>query len=312
MKHNFLIIDLNNLFWRSVSITSQDWLTIQGIQIYNYVIQDVLKRIKELKDRFCYEDAKIYFLIDNTYSKINFRKLIDEDYKHPREFKAIPKYLFSTLNFFIEILKIYSSNFYILWEENLEADDLTYPLLKSLELNEQNRALFVSADMDWARNITEYSSWFNYNKIYNGELFKVKYKFFPYSKNIQMYKAMKGDNSDAIPNAVPYLPESILLHILENYKDLEDLYRKIENDKEISNKWYKKFVEEKERIEKNYQLADFILLNKSIDEIIFKCKENIKGLRIWFKELQIPFESRMIEITKDKNILFNKRRLPRI
>jgi 5'-3' exonuclease len=312
LKHTFLVIDLNNLFWRSVSVSLQDQLTIQGVQIYNYVIQDVLERIKELRNRFCYDEAKIYFLIDNTYSKINFRKTLDEGYKHPREFKTIPKYLFSTLNFFIEILKIYSNNFYTLWEDNLEADDLTYPLLKSLDLNEQNRALFVSADMDWARNITKYSSWFNYSKIYNAELFKAKYKFSPYSKKIQFYKAIKGDNSDAIPNAIPYLPETVLLHILENYKDVEDLYKRIDSDKEISNKWYKRFLEERERVEKNYQLADFIALNKPIDEIIFQCKENIKGLRIWFKELHIPFEPRMIEVKKDKNILFNKRRLPRV
>lgn len=312
MKHNHIAIDFNNLFWRSITTTSQEFLTLENTHIYNFVIQDVLRRVKELKERFGYDDSKIYFLVDNNQSKINIRKLLDEQYKHPREFKNVPKHFYATLNFTIEILKCYSNSFFILQEDNIEADDLTLPLRNYLNLNDENKCLFVSADLDWARNITKHSVWFNYSKMYNEMLFKAKYKFSPTSKKIQLFKALKGDSSDAIPNAVPYLPEKILLHILDKYNGIDDFYLGIEEDKEISNNWYRKFIDERERIEKNYRLADFIYLNEPIERIMFKCKENIKCLRMWFTSLQIPFESRMVEKEKDKNILFAKRRLPRI
>lgn len=312
MKHNHIAIDFNNLFWRSVTTTSQDFLAIYNSQVYNFVIQDLLKRINELKDRFGYEDCKVYFLIDNNQSKINIRKLLDEQYKHPREYKNIPSHFYSTLNFALEILKCYSDNFYLLREDNIEADDLTFPLRKYLNLNENNKCLFVSADLDWARNISENSCWFNYSKMYNEMLFKLKYGFSPLSNNIQIYKAIRGDSSDNIPIGVIRLPEKILLHILEKYDDIDSLYKNLESDKEIPNNWYRRFLEEEERVRKNYQLADFILLQEPIENIMHKCNENIKCLRMWFKALKIPFEPRMIEIKKGENTLFQKRRLPRI
>ena len=317
MKYKYLIIDMSNLFWRCVVKSSDNFLTIEGHEIYNFVIQNVLERIKELRERFGYDDSKLYFLLDNSQSKINIRKILDSEYKHSREYKNVPKHLYSTLNFFIEILKCYSDDFYFVNEDGFEADDLTLPIKEYLydvhrdDIGD-NFLLFISNDLDWARNIDIYCHFFNFYNLYTVQSFKEKYKFSPEGKNIQIYKTLKGDKSDNIQIPIPYLPEEVVLYIIETYNNIDHFYRNLMNDKDISDKWCKRFLEEEEQIRKNWNLVDFILLDKNVEKIIFKCKENIKKLRFWFDLLKIPYESRMVDVEKDKNILFKKRMLPRV
>ena len=58
-----------------------------------------------------------------------------------------------------------------------------------------------------------------------------KYKFSPSGNKIKLYKAIHGDKSDNIENAVPYLPENILLDIINNFQDVNDFLKRFWNER---------------------------------------------------------------------------------
>jgi hypothetical protein len=310
MKYNCIVIDGNNLYWRSTVHALEQYLIIQDVQVYCFVIQQFFERLNQLLDKYAYKDSRVFILFDNPLSKINIRKIISENYKHPRELKDMPKDLYKTLNILIEILKNYSSYFYILKEEAFEADDLTKPILEHLITEGNNRCLFISADMDWARNITKCSNWFNFVDVYNPEIFYKKYGFNPVGKKIQLWKALKGDTSDNIENPLPYLPENILLDILTKYNDLADLYKGLWKE-DYPQQWKIKIKENEIQIKINYQLTDFVEVKKDLNDIMYKCTENIKILKFWFELLQLPLEGRMMN-KKDKKKFFAKKKIRRL
>jgi len=311
-KYSYVIYDFNNLFWRSIISSLEKTKNINDYALYNEAIMMFFTRLKELENKFCYKETLSYFLCDNPESHINIRKIItDGQYKHSRESKNLPKNLYKTLNIIIEILKSYSSNYRIVQCENLEADDLTLPVKKLLNITNQNQCLFISADLDWARNIDENCHWYNYYTVHDITSFKKKYEFSPVGKSIQLWKALKGDNSDCIKNAVPYLPNEILLDILNRFKDLEDLYSNLWQQ-DYPKEWKIKLNEAKINIRTNYQLADFIEVTGNISTYIYECSENLKKLEFWFKTLDIPFEGRMLLDKSIKPTFFEKKKYKRV
>jgi len=312
MKYNYIVIDTSNLFWRSIIFSLEKTVNIENYVIYNNTIINFFDKLKELKDKFAFDDSKIYFLIDNPESHIQIREILSGgEYKHSRKTKNLPKNIYKTLNILRELLKNYSDNFFVVQCDILEADDLTYPLYKTFNLLPQERCLFISADMDWARNINENCDWYNYYTVHNEYTFKMKYGFYPKGKTIQMWKALKGDNSDCIPNAIPYLPNEILLDILNRFKDINDLYKNLWNQ-DYPTQWKIKLKEAELNIRMNYQLVDFIEPDKNIDNYIFKCKENLKKLEFWYKVLSIPFEPKMLLKKQSNNDFFEKKKYKRI
>lgn len=298
MKYENLIIDATNLFWRSYCENS---ITIESFLVYYKTIERAINRIKDLREKFAYNDSKIYFLFDNPESQINLRKILSEgQYKHTREAKNVPKDLYRSLNIFSEVLKSYNDNFYIIYGESLEADDLTKPVIEHLELKEFNKCLCISADLDWARNISKYCDWFNYANIYNAEVFKNKYGFNPIGNSIQLWKAIKGDNSDCIKNAVPYLPDEILKDMLNKFKDVRDLFNNV-FQQNYPDKWKIKIKEAEKQIRINYQLVDFIENVNYGNISIIQGKQNKKLLRFWYKKLKLELEEWMKDEVTERN-----------
>lgn len=292
--YNSIVIDLNNLFWRSMYTCFKKSVDVEQDNIYSGTIQEVLKRVKDLDETFGIADTKIYFLCDNPFSKINERQEISSSYKHARKNKKLPKAFYKTLDVLIEILKIYKNNFYIVRESNLEADDLVPIVIDSLE-NEM--ALLVSNDLDWARAITETTHWYDYYKHYTIKTFEEEYGFSPKGKTIQMYKAIHGDISDCVENAVPHLPKNLLLYLIKNYTCIKEMIVDIHNHKNLFNEhWIKIITGADQQLKINYQLVDYVdIKDLNLKDIIFECKENIKMLRWHFNILDIPFEAKMIE-----------------
>jgi 5'-3' exonuclease len=316
MKYTHLVIDGNNLFFRSfVEHSSQ---TIEGMIVYTQSVIQAIARVNELKERFGFEDSSVFILFDNPESKINIRKIITNgEYKHSREKKKVPKELYYSLSIFAEVLKNYKNNFYIVNKEGLEADDLTKPIY-DLYKSTNNSFLFISADLDWARNIKTDAHWFNYHSVYDAYTFFNKYGFNPIGNSIQLWKALKGDKSDCIENATPHLPEVILKDILNKYKDVDDLFSNIHRI-DIDEKWKRMFKENERQIRINYQLTDFINKddNNELDYDgktlnIIECKENIKILRLWYNSLNLELEERMKTPEQKTMNLFKKRKLKRI
>lgn len=284
--YNKIVIDSNNLFWRCVTTTIKNQIKQKEDIIYTLAIQSTFSRIKQLKNQFGYKDCNIYLCFDNPISAYEVRRVISHGtYKHTRENKNIPPQLYDTLDIFMDICKCYSNNFHIVKNEKLEADDLTIILQRQFP---DDKLLFISADLDWARNINNNSHWFNFHTLYSVNNFIKKYGFSPVGNKIKIYKAIHGDNSDCISNAVPYLPKEFLLKIVNESEILKDIY-----NVDIPQKWINKINDAYLQIEENYALVDFVEINLDYNDIVTNCKENIKQLRRWYQILNIPFEERM-------------------
>ncbi len=306
-KH--IIWDTNNLYYRAYSVTSSKHANIEGVKIFTGGIVESLNRIKDLQNRYGYDNSKHYFLFDNPDTAINIRKFLsDGKYKQSRYEKKVKDGLHKTLNILAEILKNYSDNFYILWSERLEADDLTLPLLRNFKLNEDERALLISSDLDWARNISEYSHWFNWKKLYDINVFKDQYKYKPSRESIILYKTIRGDKVDDISPGMPYLPKKLLPHIVSNYSNVQDLITNMWDDPVIPSEWCRKIKEHKLELLTNQPLIDFIEIDKPVSEIINTCKRNEKQCRIWFKALNMSPESWMQTEKEFKDSFFKKQK----
>lgn len=291
--YDHIIIDLNNLFWRTMYSSFRKKLDDESSNLYASTIQDVLKRIREFNNQYGSANCKTYLCCDNPFSKINERKEIYPNYKHARKNKNLPIGFYKTLDTVIEILSIYDNNFFICRKEAHEADDMVPIILK--EIDSKENVLLISADLDWARSINNSISWFNYSTLYTIKEFENEYGFSPKGKTIQMYKAIHGDTSDCIENAVPYLPKNILLELVK-YNSIKEMLVDIYNRQDIlSKEWLLKIQNAEGQLRTNYALVDYINNdNLTFKDIAIQCKENIKRLQWTFKVLDIPFESRMI------------------
>jgi hypothetical protein len=312
LTYKYIIIDAQNLYWRSVFASLKKLLDKEDDKIYSNSIRDFLDRINDLKNRFGNFESYVYLLFDNPLSIINKRKTIDVEYKNNRDEKHVPKNFYKTLDCLQEILKVYKNNLYIVRYDGLEADDLLYPVLQEIdEKSKQEKKIVISADMDWGRclGVDENCEWFNFATVYDRISFKEHYGFNPAGKAIQMYKSIHGDNSDAIPNAVPRIPKDILIDIVENFNSVDDLFNSMWNYSGIPSQWTQKIKEAEKRIRINYRLVDFIVYEK-LNNFIFDCKENIKMLRFWFELNDLQFENRMFDKSKDS--FFEKAKYRRI
>lgn len=304
MKYNNLVFDASNLFWRSVVTSIKHNIDNKEDIVYTSSIQSAFNRIKSIQNQYGYDNSIIYLCFDNPESVINLRKLISHgEYKHSRESKNLPPQLYQTLDIFEELCKKYSSNFRVVKSKELEADDLTIVLSRTLK---EDSILYVSADMDWARNIKDNHHWFNFSTLYTKDNFKNKYGFSPIGSSIQIYKSIRGDKSDCIENSVPRLPEKYLLYIIEHANNLEDIFKVSE---ELSEKWRDRILNSKHEIEKNYYLVDFINVELEYGDVVVECKENIEQLRKWYSLIDLPLETRML---KKKDEFFKVKRHKRL
>jgi len=307
-KYNYLLIDGNNLFWRCFSRGLKKYVVLDDFHLFIGTIKENLDTIEQLKKSFAYEDSILYFCFDNPESVINLRKFLDENYKSHRFKKNAPKGLYKTLNLFVELLKIYSDNYRIVNVDSLEADDLTLPIIKKLKLNKNNRCLAISNDLDWARNLalSDYCFWWNYNKVYNRKTFESEYNFYPIGNKIQLFKAIHGDTSDNIKNAVPYLPKELLLKIVNKFNNVDELFDNLWKE-DYPLIWKQRIKDAEKIIRANEYLVDFIELDLNIEDYTLICKKNIKMLKLFYDTLDLEYESFMCTKEQLKSKMFNRK-----
>jgi 5'-3' exonuclease len=304
MPYKYLILDMNNVYWRSVLSSFKNLTSLvenkeEEVNLNKIILPETFKRVEKIKERFGFQDSQVYLLFDNPGSAIRRRKQIYREYKHARDKKVVPPIFYRTLEFLETILQYYNNNSFVIRIDDYEADDLLAPLIKLLDINDQDQCLVVSADMDWARNINENTHWFNYLKVYDPKVFKEEYGFNPIGNKIQLYKAFHGDDSDNIPNAVPYCPKEVLLYLINKYDTLKNLLSAVLSIQEIPLQWRLKIKEAENQLKTNYLLADFLPLDEDIRDYTMICEENIPVLKYWFNFLDIPFEARMYDPAKD-------------
>ena len=310
-KYRYLIIDTQNVWWRNFIVSVKNVICDNQTELSSLAIKKALISIKKLQTDFGYIDSKLYLLFDNPENVLTIRKVIDENYKSHRLKKSVPKGIYEILSIFVEILKNYSDDYFIFKVPSLEADDLTYPLLKSLPIDKKNKAIVISNDLDWARNLKENIDWWNYNKLYTVESFKKEYSFDPSrGKAIQIYKAIHGDTSDNIENVVPYLPKEILFDIVNRFESIDDLFKNLwKKETNYPHDWKLKLKEAENNIRKNFTLVDFILLDIKTNDFIIQCKRKPKLLRIYFDSFNIPLEKDMFTKKDSDNSFFTKKNI---
>jgi hypothetical protein len=309
MMYQNLIIDCTNLYWRSVVTVIKNSIKENDEderEFYSASIQDSLIRIQEFIQQFCYKNYNIYILCDNPFSKINEREHLYPSYKHARKNKNIPAVFYKSLDKLLEIIKVYNDNFYLVRNDGCEADDLVPIILNQIDKTENT--LLISADMDWARDISDNIHWFNYTQVFDIQKFKKEYGFNPNNNGVKMYKCIHGDRSDCIENAVPYLPNSILLHIVDKYASLQELFNNLWSDNDIPKQWKLKIKDCEIQLKINYQLVDYIDLQLPFTQISYKCIKDIEKLRSWFLLCDIPFFNFMMDIKKDSNNFIQKKK----
>lgn len=318
--YKYIAIDGNNLFWRAVCSCIKHKIQLQDEtgdihDIYSNVVRDFLDRINELKSQYLYDNGITYILFDNPNTMINIRKIIDEEYKSPRASKILPPAFYNTLKILKELLLYYSDNMYLCYSQAMEADDLVKPLLESLEINNVNRVLMISADLDWARSIDSNVDWFNYKKVYTRGVFEQEFKFPAYKNNLILYKTFRGDNSDNIPSGLPNIPEELLLYIIKESKVFDDCVsfrqylKKLQSFEHIPEHWKIKIKDNEERLIINFQLVNFVDIDESIENMLYKCKLSVSSLKSWFDLLRLQYEARMLS---KNDCFFSKQKYKRI
>jgi len=307
MAFENIVIDSNNLFWRCSATSVEKALELNTTKIYSDTIKNFVTRSLELVKRFGREDSKIYFLFDNPKSAINVRKLISKGkYKHSRATRNVPENFYKSLKILKEVLKSYSNTFHVVYADHLEADDLTLPIKKYIQPRFDNKILYVSNDLDWSRNLDEFCLWYDWKNVYNPEEFFKKYTFWPKGNAVQMYKTFRGDNSDNISVPIRAFPEETLLHIIETYTDIEDLFKRARSDQKIPKQWLDKIFDNYDQLRENYSLVDFIELDLPIEDLLYIGSRNPVFCRIWFRVLRIPLETWMMSKADRNSINFFK------
>lgn len=292
MKFNNIILDGNNLFWRCWFNNTSECI-LEDSKVYSGGIEQFIIRIKEFRQRFGTNDTKFYILFDNPESTVSMRKEIDEEYKSHRLNNKYATEINRSITYLREILRNYFDETFMISINNYEADDIVPLVLKECI----GTSLLLSADLDWSKSISEKVQWFNFKKLYTLEEFKKEYSFYPNKNKILLYKTFRGDSSDNIPNAVPYLPKDILLYIVETYNEvpMSKFFAAILQDEHISKKWKYDIKANENRIKKNYSLVDFIKIEENLYDYLQECKRNKTLARVWYKIVGLDIPTNLID-----------------
>lgn len=261
MNYKYVIIDTNLWYHKNFAthkdLTYQvDKKTIITGGIYGFLIS--IKKWKKLFGENCH----FYFLFDNPDTKSNLRaQMVDPTYKLNRK-------IYSTTFYrgidFLHLILIHSSSRYTtVYGTGYESDDIAPYILDSLNIDNNNQAIMVSEDMDWSRLISDNVHQYMKGKIFDKRAFHEKYQFYPNKNSVTLYKTIRGDKVDNIPIGIKGLSSKILIHLIDNYKDIYDVFDNLNIIPCLTNKWKKEFVRCKNRLTLNHKLITFFPVNEN-------------------------------------------------
>ena len=314
MKYNSLIIDTFNFSSRAYHVC------LTNTKLKEDLVKDTIvlffRMLKKVENNFLLPGGKVYFLFDNSTSIEDRRKEIDPSYKSTRRKKD--EAFIRLVDILQLVLASYKDNYFYIRMENLEADDLVYPLLSIIEKEDENY-LLISNDLDWSRCITENT----HQAIYSGKdytirtitKFKEKFGFSPLKNNIQLYKSFRGDEIDSIPKGVSGIKTTDLLKIIQSCSSLKELYKSLDTI-DISNTWKNKIRENWARLSLNYRLVDFIKIEESdLKESLYESSFNALALKVLYGSIGLPdnFDVRIEQLypKKSNKNFFNYEKIPR-
>lgn len=189
-----LIVDAYNILQKTTAKARRNRYIFS---FFNYV--------EKLKTK--YNRKKVFFVFDGIRY---YKKKIHEGYKSnrkPNKCTHFDKVLFTI------ILNI--PNYYLVYDHELEADDLSYCLCKELD-----NSICVSEDRDWLLNLTanENIKVYRKNCLWHKLNFKQK-KMFEIEK-IPLFLFLSGDSKDGVKK--PFRLKGTVLENINKYDSIED------------------------------------------------------------------------------------------
>ena len=258
MKKTLVLVDGHALAFRSYYALERTGMKTSEKQptwaVYGFfkAIFDILKN-PEIKP----DSVAVAFDVGRQ----TFRVEHFADYKANRA--TMPDELRSQIGLIIEGLKAFNIPIYT--KEGFEADDVIGTIAtKAAELG--HRTLILTGDQDAFQLIDEQGDCIRVLIPSKGELVeydcqKVYDKLLVYPSQIIDYKALRGDTSDNIPG-IKGIGEKTAQKLLAAYKNLDNIYKNIQNIKE---KALKKKLEEGVEIAKLSQFLATIDTNVDIE-----------------------------------------------
>lgn len=282
--YKYVIVDTNLWYHRNYQTHQNLTYEVEKRTMVTGGIYGFLISIKKWKKLFNPE-AEFYFLFDNPDTKTNIRsQIIDPTYKLSR--KKYPSVFYRGLDFLHLLLLSYSDKFSTVYGTGYESDDIVPYILKSININEENKAILVSEDLDWSRLISDNVHQYMKGKIFDKRVFHEQYQFFPSTESVTLYKTIRGDRVDDIPVGVPRLPTKKLIKLIDDYKDIYDVLDNLEIISYLSEKWKKEIVKRKSRLTLNHKLVTFFSINEShIEDFTNKGKYQPKILKNIYETL---------------------------
>ncbi|MBC6415311.1 MAG: DNA polymerase I [Bdellovibrionales bacterium] len=245
MKSNnphLYLIDISSLFFRSYYAITLNMKNEKGLP--TNALYGVLKMIDQISRQ---KKPDYMICCFDTKEGSSFRKKLYANYKANRT--QMPEDLEVQVPY---LKKLIEKLLIPCWEKpGIEADDLIASIVSAVK--EKNWNIFiVSGDKDFAQIVTENVFLYDTMKniIYTPEKVEEKWQLPP--EKIKDYLSLTGDSSDNIPGVKGIGPKGAV-QLLQNYKNLEDIYQ---NTDQIQSSLKKKLLKDKQQAFLSRKLID--------------------------------------------------------
>jgi DNA polymerase I len=256
--NNTLLLDSRNLLYRSFyslrELKSKEGIPTGAIYGFCKTLLSLIKKFKPLSV-LAFDDSKDLF-----------RKSISESYKSNR--KKTPDELISQIDLLKEFLNAIKVPFYSI--DGLEADDLIVHSAKAL--SDRCNVIVITSDKDMQfLSLNENIQIFDPKKNAIIDKFDIENKFGSgvSEEKIWLYYSLCGDKSDGVVG-VPGVGDKAAMKIVSRYESIDDLYKQIKLDNEVSSKLKKTIIENKCSAVVSYELVKPMLIKDK--EFIEKIK----------------------------------------
>lgn len=311
--YNNIFFDVYNLWYRvvnkneSLSDIGDKKIPINAICKFFELTDGYIKKYGSV------ENCRVWYLFDNAKtSMLKNRKLLDKDYKKNREIQ--PDWFYTGINMIELIAKYYRDNSVIYRVQNVEADDFVAPLIDNY-INEHDKVLMFSTDMDWSRcllNDTErdvvVNQYTRNNEILTVKSFEEKFGFKPTYSNVCFWKTLYGDQSDCILPTLSNYPKQYFLDCINRYTDVSRFISDALNGKitYLDAGWRIKIKNCAERMMLNWQLVSNMEIdNFDLENWKVECAYKPNKLLIIYNTLNVVgrFDKRVKNENKGSDLL---------
>ena len=290
-----ILVDGNNLLFRSYYATAYNGNFMKNSKGFP---TNALFGFTNMINKIILEEKPTYMLVAFDKGK-TFRHDKYENYKGGRI--ETPDELKMQFPIAKELLTAMGIMYYEI--DNYEADDIIGTFAKYCDIEERFIGTIISSDKDLLQLISDdidikllkQKDYIRYNRT----SFMEEYGIEPIC--MTDLKGLMGDSSDNIPG-VKGIGEKTALKLLQEYKNIENLYEHID---EIKGKTKEKLVEDKENAFFSKELATIykdVPLEINIDDIIYKGNNTLE-LNKLYEDLEFySFIKKSEEVVKDTEI----------